>query len=81
MGISVTTEEDAEGTSLPVNQAGGADEGTDVPGTLSILLDHGPEGSLKLNVYGPGTTPLIEPDRDILPMGLIVVAVADVVRG
>lgn len=80
----MTTEEDVEGTepSLPANQAGGADEGTDFPGTLSTLLDHEPAGSLKLKVYEPGTAPLIEPDRDILPMGgLIVGAVPAAVRG
>jgi hypothetical protein len=83
LGTSVAAEEDVEGTeaSLPANQAGGADEGTDFVGTLSILLDQGPDGSLKLKVYEPGTAPLIEPDRDILPMGgLIVVAVVAVGR-
>jgi len=80
----VTTEGDVKGTepSLPANQLGGADDGTDIPGTLSTLHDHGPEASLKLKAYEPGTTPLIEPDRDILPIGgLIVVAVGPAVRG
>jgi hypothetical protein len=80
----VTTGEDPEGAepSLAANQAGGADDGTGCADILSTLLDQGPEGSLKLKEYEPGPAPLIEPDRDILPIGgLIMVAVTAAVRG